>query len=201
MSFRFPFLNSEQNEKGILQNITNGGSDFSLINIRYSSIIRDPSHVDLYAPFNILDSLFFATRTNCQNNSNFYSIEIKNKLVYIEGYSIISHNYYHLRDWKLEGSLNGVEWSLLHSQQGSDELKGFNRCVYPVEKGMYSFFKITQTGDAYGDEDKSYRCRLRVKFFEIYGTITPKYLFPVNEKVNSYSFSKMCYIYILLIIE
>jgi hypothetical protein len=71
----------------------------------------------------------------------------------------IQHGYHFgdfiLRNWKLEGSLNGIEWKLLKDHSNDQQLKseGYSSSHWNLNDQLeyFSFFKITQTGkNSYG---------------------------------------------------
>jgi hypothetical protein len=71
----------------------------------------------------------------------------------------IQHGYHFgdfiLRNWKLEGSLNGIEWKLLKEHSNDQQLvnEGYSTSHWNLnpQSEYFSFFKITQTGrNSYG---------------------------------------------------
>lgn len=56
----------------------------------------------------------------------------------------------HPKNWELQGSSDGEEWSLLDARKGNDDLKDDNKTcrfeISPAPTLSYKYFKIIQTG-------------------------------------------------------
>ena len=143
------------------------------IKISYSSIATTTS-----SEYVMKDAIFydnktiFCTKTNCSNEANWYTLELKNHIAFIEGYRMQSHyekDVYYLRSWRLDASLDGNNWKELHSQNNTDIFNDGNFTSFKIEQGPFRFFKITQTGDAKGTSEDQ-RCRLRIQRLDFFGT-------------------------------
>ena len=143
------------------------------VRITYSSIaVQPPSQYVMKEAIFYDNKTIFCTATNCSNEANWYSLEFKNHIAFIEGYRMQSHyelDYFYLRSWRLDASIDGNSWKELHSQNNTDIFNNGTFISFKIEQGPFRFFKITQTGEAKGNNTEQ-KCRLRIQRLDFFGT-------------------------------
>ena len=160
---------SEEATDGVLQYMKNNAQT-DKISYSYSSINNAITNILT------LDDNYAYTNTNKTTNSNYFSIELTDRILYPKGYVIRSYKHVccsYLRSWSLYGSLIGFEWTLLHEINEKDDLKSGNIGRYKLSGGPYKFFKIVQTGPNYGSSDSD-KYRLRLSYIDLFGLMTNK---------------------------
>jgi len=89
----------------------------------------------------------------CSNNieNSYFIIEFPKNRVHVTDYSLVSRNYAPAdmpRTWRLDGSLNGVNWHYIDKVENYEGLKEKNTLkTFHVKKpGAYKLFRFMQTG-------------------------------------------------------
>lgn len=115
-----------------------------LVHLEASSTQVSSVHVIL----NYASNNYFGTRDLSDQWIRFHFLRHK---VSLSGYSYQTHNINangHTQSWKLEGSIDGINWTIIHEMRNSSVLAQLN-AVYTTDfpsTPFYSLFKMTQTG-------------------------------------------------------
>lgn len=163
---------------GIFYQLTNetGGNIHGngTIEITSNSISTDDNH-----PKNLVDF----DKSNYYESSSVKNaiicFDLKNKLVQLDSYSIKSYPDdedcgKHLREWVVEGSIDGENWEILDEHINDSTLNGPNIISnFPVKQSdlFFRYVRLCQTGPTWHDADFLYLSNLCISNFEIFGKL------------------------------
>ena len=159
----------DEDFNGIFRYLTNktGGNIHDNKTIEISSNSISGSH----HPKNSLDY----QNNNCYISNNdketYVCIDFKDKSVQISSYSIksASGNLVHLKNWSIEVSENGQNWTEIDSRSNDSAL---NRCsnkarfdIKKPQNGFYRFMRLRKTGEEWNGDYVGF------ELFELYGQL------------------------------
>jgi len=110
----------------------------------------------------------------CDVPSSWFCIDLQQWSVIPTSYTLRHGGNYtadSLRNWDLQGSVDGTLWTTLRRHHKDDSLSGkFSMCTWPIKTQdnpkPYRYFRILQTG-----HNGSNRNFLVLSFFELYGAL------------------------------
>ena len=151
--------------EGVIRNMVNNGLE-SMISFNASNSFNQD-----FPPKNSIDfdlNTYFLSEDSL-DGGQWISYELKDRYVALTHYIIKSTSNGYMRSWELSTSVNGNDWTVVHSLEESDVLSSDKGKIFRTKKIVARFFKIKNNAKTFGE----YSTRFRISAFDLYGTIIP----------------------------
>ena len=148
---------------------------FAYINSHFYSNFRNYVEIGSSAPFKEDPQLIFPPKNDfhliISSHDAYYTFTLKNFMLNVTSYSILS-SYYDKRaitQWKLEGSKDLQQWTLIHQIQDCFDCAINTIHNYKIKNDVYQSFRLTKLN--VNDDIESSKYFFDLFGFELFGTI------------------------------